>query len=192
MGGAGGHGMKRLTVLASILCLCVLATHAAAQELDSSRPWEVDAARLIGSEWLDVHAVPGEEQPVIDRLARSAPDVSLTGGRQDLQVERPDPRHPEQTQVVTQQWVEVTVAGGTGWVDSHYLKPHIAGESLLCFVYLYGLLGIVFVAGMIYAWKQGDVGWGDTRQRRNMILMTGGLLLYAVVHGFFQFVAPGF
>jgi hypothetical protein len=202
--------MKRLTVLASIssrrrmpwragpavlfasLLLAMWHTPAAAQDLDTSRLWEVDAARLIGSEWLDVHATPGEEQPVIDRLARSSTDVSLTGGRQDLQVERPDPKHPDETEIVTQRWVEVTAAGGTGWVDFHYLKPHIAGESLLCFLYLYGLLGIVFVAGMVYAWRQGDVGWGDRRQLHNLIVMTGGMLLYAVIHGFFQFVAPGF
>jgi len=184
--------MKHVTVLASLLLLASSAWQATATEVDPSRPYEVDAARLIGAEFLAVHAGPGEAQPKVGQLARSANDVTLTGERQEIQVERPNPKQPDQMETVTQQWVQVDLGPRTGWVDLHYLKPHIAGEALLCFVYLYGLLGIVFLAGMIYAWRQGDVGWGDPRQRRNMIVMTGGLLLYAVVHGFFQFVAPGF
>jgi len=64
-------------------------------------------------------------------------------------------------------------------------------ELWLCFLYLYVGFGAVFAIGMIYAWRQGDVGLGDARQRRNLLTMVGGYLLYAVVHGFFQFIAPG-
>lgn len=64
-------------------------------------------------------------------------------------------------------------------------------ELLLCYLYLYLGLGAVFAAGMFYAWRQGDVGLGDVRQRRNLLTMVGGYLLFAVVHGFFQFIAPG-
>ena len=64
-------------------------------------------------------------------------------------------------------------------------------ETLLCYLYLYGILGTVFWIGMAYAWKQGDVGWSDPRKRRNFLTMAGGFFLYAAVHGFFQFVAPG-
>lgn len=64
-------------------------------------------------------------------------------------------------------------------------------ELLLCYLYLYVGLGAVFAVGLGYAWRQGDVGFGDPRQRRNLWTMIGGYLLFAVVHGFFQFVAPG-
>ena len=64
-------------------------------------------------------------------------------------------------------------------------------ELLLAYLYLSLGLGAVFAIGMIYAWRQGDVGFGDVRQRRNLYTMVGGYLLFAVVHGFFQFIAPG-
>jgi hypothetical protein len=64
-------------------------------------------------------------------------------------------------------------------------------ENLLCYLYLYVGFGAVFWIGMIYAWRQGDVGWSDPRQRRNLMTLTGGFFLYAAIHGFFQFVAPG-
>lgn len=177
---------------------------------DLSRPWEVDAARLIGSEWLDVHASPGCDQPSVHQFQRSAPEVTLTGEVVTLEV--PDSSHGAacpppgweaevavageaeegaEPKFVDQHWVEVETPGGTGWVGLHYLKPHIRNEPALCFFYLYGILGVVFWIGMIYAWKQGDVGWVDRRRRRNLAVMVGGFALYAVVHGFFQFVAPG-
>ncbi len=183
---------------------------------DLSRPWEVDAARLIGSEWLDVHEAPGCEQPAVHQLQRSVPDVRLTG--ESVTLEIPDSTHgaacPAGDEVggeevstdeadddsagaavpvefIEQVWVEVEIPGGTGWVARYYLKPHIENESLLCFAYLYGVLGIVFWIGMAYAWRQGDVGFVDRRRRRNLAVMVGGFALYAAVHGFFQFVAPG-
>ena len=64
-------------------------------------------------------------------------------------------------------------------------------ENLLCYLYLYLGLGLVFWIGVAYAWKQGDVGFQDRRRRRNLFMIVGGYLLYAVIHGFFQFVAPG-
>ena len=174
---------------------------------DISEPWEVDAARLIGTEWLDVHASPGCDQPSIHRLKRSVPEVKLTGEVVTLEVleasggipcapppeaegeaEEGEDTEPE---LVDQHWVEVETEAGAGWVDLHYVKPHVRNEPALCFFYLYGILGVVFWIGMLYAWRQGDGGWGDRRRRRNLAVMVGGFALYAVVHGFFQFVAPG-
>ena len=63
-------------------------------------------------------------------------------------------------------------------------------ETLLCYLWMYVGLGAVFFVGLGYAWKQGDVGLQDTR-RRNLFTLVGGYALYAVIHGFFQFVAPG-
>lgn len=182
---------------------------------DISRPWEVDAARLIGSEWLDVHTTPGCDQPSVHRLQRSVPEVKLTGEVVTLQVadsahgaacppsgldveeagsaEAADEATEEDAEpkLVDQHWVQVETPEGAGWVGLHYVKPHVRHEQALCFFYLYGILGLVFWIGMIYAWRQGDVGWVDRRRRRNLAVMVGGFALYAFVHGFFQFVAPG-
>ena len=171
---------------------------------DISQPWEVDAARLVGSEWLDVHASPGCDQPSIHRLKRSAPEVKLTGEVVTLQVaespggspcappaEAAEKEGAAPAELVDQHWAEVETEAGAGWVDLHYLKPHVRNETALCFFYLYGILGVVFWIGMFYAWRQGDVGMVDRRRRRILAVMGGGFALYAVVHGFFQFVAPG-
>ena len=64
-------------------------------------------------------------------------------------------------------------------------------ELLLCYLYLYVGFGAVFFIGVGYAWRQGDVGWSTPRRRRNLVTLVGGFLAYAVVHGFFQFDAPG-
>ena len=64
-------------------------------------------------------------------------------------------------------------------------------ELLLCYLYLYVGFGAVFWIGVAYAWKQGDVGPDPPRRRRNLVMLVGGLAVYMVVHGFFQFVAPG-
>ncbi len=64
-------------------------------------------------------------------------------------------------------------------------------ETLLCYLYQYLGLGVVFWIGVGYAWRQGDVGLQDPRRRRNLAMIVGGFVLYAGIHGFFQFVAPG-
>lgn len=65
------------------------------------------------------------------------------------------------------------------------------GEALLCYLYLYLVMGAIFFVGLIYAYRQGDVGLKSRRTRRNAAVLVGGFVLYAVGHGFFQFVASG-
>ena len=62
-------------------------------------------------------------------------------------------------------------------------------RPILTFLYLYLGMGLIFVIGMIYGWKQGDVGFKTGRQRKNFGIMVGGYLLYGFVHGFLQFFA---
>lgn len=64
-------------------------------------------------------------------------------------------------------------------------------ENLLCFLYMYLGLGLVFWIGVFYVWRQGDVGFQDSRRRRNLFTLVGGFALYMAIHGFFQFIAPG-
>ena len=62
-------------------------------------------------------------------------------------------------------------------------------EDLLCFLYLYLVLGAIFFVGLIYVWRQGDVGLKSKRTRRNLGILVGGYFLYAAIHGFFQFIS---
>ncbi len=64
-------------------------------------------------------------------------------------------------------------------------------EALLCYLYLYIVMGAIFFTGLFYCWRQGDVSLKQPRQRRNTFVLVGGYCLYAVLHGFFQFVAVG-
>ena len=64
-------------------------------------------------------------------------------------------------------------------------------EGLLCYLYLYIVMGAIFFLGLFYCWRQGDVGLKEKRQRRNTAVLVGGYCLYAVLHGVFQFVASG-
>ncbi len=60
-------------------------------------------------------------------------------------------------------------------------------ESLLNYLIYFGVMGTVFLLGMIMAWRQGDVGFESKKQRLNLVWMVGGLLFYAVLIGSFQF-----
>jgi len=62
------------------------------------------------------------------------------------------------------------------------------GEPLFCFLYEYVVLGVVFFVGLGYCYRQGDVGLGRGRPRRNLAILLGGYLFYMAVHGTFQFV----
>jgi len=64
-------------------------------------------------------------------------------------------------------------------------------EGLLCYLYLYLVMGAIFFVGLIFTIKQGDVGLKSRRTRRNALVLVGGFVLYAIGHGFFQFVASG-
>jgi hypothetical protein len=57
------------------------------------------------------------------------------------------------------------------------------------FIFQYLVLGLIFLIGLIYTIRQGDVGWARGEKRRNLVMLVGGFALYAAIHGFFQFVA---
>lgn len=60
------------------------------------------------------------------------------------------------------------------------------------FLFQYLVLGLIFLIGLIYTIRQGDVGLARGEKRRNLVMLVGGLALYAAIHGFFQFVAVDF
>ncbi len=62
---------------------------------------------------------------------------------------------------------------------------------MLQYLYQYLVGGAIFFVGFFFVWRQGDVGFRDARTRRNALLLLGGFVLFALVHAFFQFVAPG-
>ncbi len=60
------------------------------------------------------------------------------------------------------------------------------------FIYNYAVGGVIFIVGMIYAWRQGNVGLATVRMRRNTFGMVGGLLLIFGLHLSFMLLAsPG-
>ena len=61
-------------------------------------------------------------------------------------------------------------------------------SPLALFLFLYLGMGAIFVVGLIYAYRQGDVGWKGRRQRGNLLILVGGLAVYMVLHALFQFV----
>ena len=61
---------------------------------------------------------------------------------------------------------------------------------MLQYAYQYLVGGAIFAIGLLFTWRQGDVGLKDSRARRNTLLLIGGFALFALVHAFFQFVAP--
>jgi hypothetical protein len=62
---------------------------------------------------------------------------------------------------------------------------------MLEYLYQYLVGGAIFLVGFLYVWRQGDVGFRDSRTRKNTLLLIGGFALFALVHAFFQFIAPG-
>jgi hypothetical protein len=65
-------------------------------------------------------------------------------------------------------------------------------SPLAIFLFQYLGLGLIFVIGLWYAFKQGDLSFSHARGRRNFVVLVGGMVIYLVVHGFFQFVAVRF
>jgi len=61
---------------------------------------------------------------------------------------------------------------------------------MLPYLYQYLVGGTIFLVGFLFVWKQGDVGFRDRRTRSNTLLLLGGFAFFALVHAFFQFVAP--
>ncbi len=60
------------------------------------------------------------------------------------------------------------------------------------FVYNYAVGGLIFVVGMIYAWRQGEVGLATRHMRRNTFTMVGGLLLVFGLHLSFMLLGSSF
>jgi SSS family solute:Na+ symporter len=58
------------------------------------------------------------------------------------------------------------------------------------FVYQYSIGGLVFAVGLVYAWRQGYVGFSG-RACRNLVVMLGGLLFFMAIQGYLQY-APMF
>ena len=61
---------------------------------------------------------------------------------------------------------------------------------MLQYAYQYLVGGAIFLIGLLFAWRQGDVGLKDTRSIKNTLLLVGGFALFALIHAFFQFIAP--
>jgi hypothetical protein len=65
-------------------------------------------------------------------------------------------------------------------------------SPLAIYLFEYLVLGSIFLIGLIYAVRQGDVGLARGRRRANLVMLVGGFALYMAIHGFFQFVAVDF
>ena len=60
-------------------------------------------------------------------------------------------------------------------------------ERVINYIIYFGVLGTIFLLGMIMAWRQGDVGLESREGRLNLLWMVGGLVFYAVLIGGIQF-----
>jgi hypothetical protein len=70
------------------------------------------------------------------------------------------------------------------------MTAELWADAVLAYLIQYLGLGSVFFFGLWVAWRQGDVGLKGRRQRLWLGLLAGGYLLYAGIHGFFQFCGP--
>lgn len=62
------------------------------------------------------------------------------------------------------------------------------GEAPLNFIIYFGVMGAIFLVGMLLAWRHGYVGLSEPRRRRHLAWMLAGLLFYVVLLGLLQFV----
>ena len=51
------------------------------------------------------------------------------------------------------------------------------------YLYQYTVGGAVFVIGLVFAWRQGYVGFSG-RGARNLVILVGGLLFFAAVQAY--------
>ncbi|MEZ4265837.1 MAG: sodium/solute symporter [Myxococcota bacterium] len=58
------------------------------------------------------------------------------------------------------------------------------------YAFQYILGGLIFVVGMVYAWRQGYVGLGG-RGLRNLLICVGGLFAFAALQAYLQFAPMG-
>jgi hypothetical protein len=70
------------------------------------------------------------------------------------------------------------------------MPPELFADALRAYLTQYVGLGLVFLFGLVVAYRAGDVGFTTARQRRWLLVVGGGMLVYAAAHGFLQFVAP--
>ncbi len=68
------------------------------------------------------------------------------------------------------------------------MTPELFQDALIAYLVQYGGLGLMFFYGLWLAYRQGDVGTKTKRQRKWLTILLGGYVVYAVVHGLFQFV----
>ena len=78
--------------------------------------------------------------------------------------------------------------------DLHHLltiepKPASMSEATEGFLIYFGVMGFVFFIGLIYAYRQGDVGWKTKHARLGLLWMLGGLAFYLLLIGGLQFWA---
>ena len=50
------------------------------------------------------------------------------------------------------------------------------------FWYQYGVGGLIFLVGLIFTIRQGEVGISAGRKRRNLIMLLGGFFAYFGLH----------
>ena len=70
------------------------------------------------------------------------------------------------------------------------MTEELWADAIGAYLIQYLGLGAVFFFGLWVAYRQGDVGLETPRQRLWLGLLVGGYVLYAGIHGFFQFAGP--
>ena len=63
-----------------------------------------------------------------------------------------------------------------------------AGGS--AWVYVYGVGGAIFAAGLVLCIRTGRIDWRERRGRRTLALMVAGFVGYALLQGVMQFLLP--
>jgi hypothetical protein len=61
-------------------------------------------------------------------------------------------------------------------------------EELFTYLYHYGLGGILFLIGMLLAWRSGALDLKTKQGRTWFFVLILGLVLYMAGHAFFQFL----
>ena len=57
------------------------------------------------------------------------------------------------------------------------------------FLYQYLVGGLVFAAGVGFAWRTGQLGWQAGRPRRRLLVLLGGLAFFATLQGILLWLA---
>jgi hypothetical protein len=70
------------------------------------------------------------------------------------------------------------------------MTEELWADAIAAYLIQYLGLGMVFFFGLWVAFRQGDIGLKTARQRLWLGVLVGGYVLYASIHGFFQFAGP--